>query len=186
MDPPRTRTNQTKKKTKKPLKKNTRRADDYRDPLDDFDTPRSHRVREYYDSDADSSFDEVNLSDAECPAINGSGEESEDDDTIVKRLYKGPRKCRCCVNWVKQPPQNVSDPKPKTEPKHAITARYSSRKQDTHVTTSIHSIAVHSQHVKDVLNRVLVGYRKIIVGKHACAVECLLTYMRPGSQLAST
>lgn len=166
MDPPRPRLTRGKKK-KRAVKRKSNRADDLYDPhFDEVDVIRSPRPDYTYESDVDSSYDEIQLSDAECPAINDHEEESEDDDTIVKRLYKGPRKCRCCVNWIKTPPQAASEPKSKEKAsKYAVTARYTSRKRDNEVTTSIHSIAVHSQHLKDVLSKVLDKYPGINIGR---------------------
>ena len=166
MDPPRSKP--TKSKKKKAGKRRAYRDDDYHDRRsDEFDTGRRRHSRDYYyDSDGNSSFDEVNHSDAECPAINDKEEDSEDDGAIVKRLYKGPRKCRCCVNWLKVPPTSMTEPKANGKTtKYAFTARYTSKKNDTQVTTSLHSIAVHSQHLKDLLNKALEKYPTINIGR---------------------
>lgn len=167
MDPPRAKPNKSTKKKKKGSKKKYPARDPLYDPhFSDVDASRPPRSPVHYDSD-DSSFDEVNFSDAECPRINDQDDEGEDnEESLVRRLYKGPRKCRCCTTWVKTPPQNVNEPKKDEKTaKYAITARYASKKKDMQVTTSVHSIAVHSQHVKDVLREVLGKRPDVNIGR---------------------
>lgn len=168
MDPPRGKSNKSTKKKKKGGKKKYPARDPLYDPhFSDVDAGRPPRSPRHYDSDDDSSFDEVNFSDAECPRINDEDDEGDEDDaTLVKRLYKGSRKCRCCTNWVKTPPQSIAEPKKKDKAaKYAVTARYASRKKDMQVMTSVHSIAVHSQHVKDVLRNVLGKRPDVNIGR---------------------
>lgn len=164
MDPPRTKPNRGKKQ--KAGKRRVPRTDPYHHPTyPAFPVePLPHRSTALYSPK--SSFDELNLSDAECPAINGELEDSDDDYTLVKRLYKGPRRCRCCVNWVKNPLQTASASKyQEAQSKHAVTARYASQRKDLTLTTSLHSVTVHSQPLKDMLGKVLQEYPGINIGR---------------------
>lgn len=169
MDPPRSKTKKGRKKGGRRRRSRSPRRDDHYVPHHDevhLDSRGYPIPQPAYDSDV-SSFDEVNLSDAgECPTIAEKAEESEDDEAVVKRLYKGPRKCRCCVNWVKKPLQPATDQKAKEKTtKHAITARYASVKRDTQVITSVHSVAVHSQPLKDLLSKLLDSYPGVNIGR---------------------
>lgn len=165
MDPPRT---SIKKKHKK--KKNA---------IGPYRRPSPPRRGYEYDSADDLSFDELTFSDT-CPGHGHSSEDEDEQDeateSIVKKLYHGPRKCRCCTNWTRKAPPAVVEAKvAKQSPKEAITVRYSTVKKDLEVTTPIHSVAVHSKHVKDVLSEVMKGYPGINIGEHHSQLYALKT-----------
>jgi len=156
---------QIKKKKKKTSKQKSARPAGHHDTIDLSLFPATSSP----DCDNDlSSFDELDLSDRECPRrkrhSNDESDEDDSDDVVVKRLYEGPRKCRCCTNWVKDPPKTAIT-RNKTETKQAVTVRYSTLHTDLGTLTPILSVAVHSQHIKDFLNKALDKYPGISIGR---------------------
>lgn len=114
-----------------------------------------------------SSFEEVTYPDdrsprrrsPKCPfgtEAEGVDDAADEEGLIVKRLYEGPRRCKCCTNWQSSPPAAVVKQVEKTSiAGHALTVYYSTIKNGDDTTFKIASIAVRSTQLKELLKEVL-------------------------------
>jgi hypothetical protein len=77
----------------------------------------------------------------------------------VRRLYEGPSKCNCCINWVEEYPDDVksSTEEERESKKYAIIVRMR-KDHDSAKPLELHSIVIQSPHLKRLLGEVFDGY----------------------------
>ena len=83
----------------------------------------------------------------------------------VKKLYEGPQKCSCCINWVEEYPDNLRENLLATNEvkQHAIVTKYM-RNHKGDKPLVLHSIDIQSSILKVVLEEVFEGYSGITTG----------------------
>jgi len=92
---------------------------------------------------------------------------SEDQVRLVKELYEGPKKCRCCINWVDETPAGVeidgsdsgsSDGSDDEEDEtHPLILRRTVMRGEGRTQAHLHSIEIRSRQVRGVLFEVFKG-----------------------------
>jgi hypothetical protein len=83
----------------------------------------------------------------------------------IKPLYEGPEKCKCCINWVEEYPDNLKEELLGTldVQKYAIVTK-NMRNHKGNKPIALHSIDVQSPLLKKVLESVFEGYSGITPG----------------------
>ncbi|CAI4218839.1 unnamed protein product [Parascedosporium putredinis] len=87
-----------------------------------------------------------------------------EDSAVIENLYEGPRKCRCCVNWVDKIPEEAepdSDSDDDDGRGTPIVIRYFVTRGETASRVSIHSIEIKDAAARKVLFSVFEGYDNI-------------------------
>lgn len=100
---------------------------------------------------------------AETPenALNGQ-------QSTVKTLFEGPKRCDCCINWVEEPQDDlVSAIEEKAESKrHALLIRMKKSHDQERKSLVLDSIVVQSPRLKDLLSYVFEDYEDITTSLH--------------------
>lgn len=83
----------------------------------------------------------------------------------VKPLYEGPAKCRCCINWVEEYPDNLKESLLGTREiqKHAIVTKIK-RSHEGNEPVTLDSIEIQSPLLRTALKAVFEGYSGITTG----------------------
>lgn len=87
-----------------------------------------------------------------------------ENSTLVQNLYEGPKKCRCCVNWVDQLPAKAEpdeEEPAEEEEKTPIVIRYSVTRGEDTSRVSIHSIEIQDSATREALFPVFEGFDNI-------------------------
>ena len=98
-------------------------------------------------------------------------EPNEGTTNTIKHLYEGPEKCRCCINWVEEYPDDLKDSASNSDESkaHAIVLRHQkchdeSREKDL----ELHSIKIQSVPLKSALHEIFEDYPGLTPGlKHS-------------------
>jgi len=89
---------------------------------------------------------------------------SGDRTRLVQELYEGPKQCACCINWVDEPPANVSVAVSEPENPYPLTVRRTLLPGSDTTLTKLHSIQVHDAEVRRILiEQVFEGYDHVTV-----------------------
>ena len=82
-------------------------------------------------------------------------------------LYEGPEKCRCCINWVREHPDDVKESLEATDEirQHAVLVRRKkSHQKYSREPLEIDSVVIHSPLIKKCLSLVLENYPGLALG----------------------
>ena len=93
------------------------------------------------------------------PKLDESHDEQLGMSGSVKKLYEGPSKCACCINWVEEYPDNLKESIESTSEakEHALLVRVKWDHEYQRPTT-IDSIVIQSPLLKSFLRSLLDGY----------------------------
>ena len=94
-----------------------------------------------------------------------------ENSPLVHNLYEGPKRCRCCVNWVDQIPAEAEadSESDDDDDKSPLVIRYSVTRGEDASRVSIHSIEIQDSAARKVLFSVFEGYDSIHPG-----INCLV------------
>ncbi|KAL9107038.1 MAG: hypothetical protein Q9227_007984 [Pyrenula ochraceoflavens] len=96
-----------------------------------------------------------------APNASHAGTREQAPPATVKHLYEGPPRCRCCINWVEQYPDDIKDSVEETEESksHVLLLRHKkSHDEARKKPLELHSIKVQSRHLKLALSDILQSY----------------------------
>ncbi|KAI9674563.1 MAG: hypothetical protein M1822_009058 [Bathelium mastoideum] len=99
-----------------------------------------------------------------------NGDQTTENTQVAQKakiLYEGPSKCRCCINWVEQYPDDLKDSASETErsKSHSIVLRYQkSHEEFGGKPIELHSLVVQSSLLKPIIVKALQGYPNIAEG----------------------
>lgn len=80
----------------------------------------------------------------------------------VQTLYEGPPKCKCCINWVEEYPDDLkSSIEQQAESKKKALVVRMGKNHSEGKPLALDSIVVQNQHIKDLLGEVFHGYQGI-------------------------
>ncbi|KAI1498632.1 putative AAA family ATPase [Biscogniauxia marginata] len=105
---------------------------------------------------------------AECATLSATNDEVANEVANagelceIKTLFEGPPKCSCCINWVEERPDDLSQSVEDGEEskRHALLIRMM-KNHDEGRPLKLHSIVVQSSHLKSVLGDLFQGYEGI-------------------------